>query len=415
MSNSVYRRCGCRDQDGKQYSAKRPCPQLANPKHGTWGYLLSYGSEPDPNRPGKRRRRQFRKMGFPSKQKAHSAVAKLRAQLDTHTYVEPSKVILADYAFQWLARRRTVGSGLKDTTAANYARYIRDDITPSKLGELKLTDIRRHHINAFAAELTAAGRGAVTVRRILARLQTILQTAVKDELIQNNPALGTDKPALPDAPVKVWEPDDVRTFLQRCAQHRLGIVFETAVLSGLRRGELCGLRWADVNLAKRKITIRRNRVTIDGKIQEQSTKTKAGLRTIPLSDVAVASLLVWQLRQAEEAEAADEAWQGTDYVFTNEIGRPLDPALLTRLFQRIRQQGEPLPPLSFHGLRHCAASLMLASGADIAVVSKLMGHASISVTSDVYGHLVGTIAQKAVDGAANLIAHTVHTHQGVEA
>ena len=77
---------------------------------------------------------------------------------------------------------------------------------------------------------------------------------------------------------------------------------------------------------------------------------------------------------------------------------------VTRLFQKIRKAGE-LPPSSFHGLRHCAASLMLASGAD-AVVSKLMGHASIAVTSDVYGHLVGTIAQKAVDGAANLIAHT---------
>jgi site-specific recombinase XerD len=102
-------------------------------------------------------------------------------------------------------------------------------------------------------------------------------------------------------------------------------------------------------------------------------------------------------------------------VFTNEIGAQLDPAYVTRLFQAIRKQGEPLAQLSFHGLRHCAASLMLASGADIAVVSKLIGHASIGVTSDVYGHLVGTIAQQAVDGVANLIAHTVHTQQGVDA
>jgi integrase len=77
--------------------------------------------------------------------------------------------------------------------------------------------------------------------------------------------------------------------------------------------------------------------------------------------------------------------------------------------------GGELPPLTFHGLRHSAVSLMLASGADIAVVSKLMGHASIAITADVYSHLVGTIAQKAVDGAANLIAHTVHTQQGVDA
>jgi hypothetical protein len=86
------------------------------------------------------------------------------------------------------------------------------------------------------------------------------------------------------------------------------------------------------------------------------------------------------------------------------------------LFQRLRKgPGEPLPPLSFHGLRHCAASLMLASGADIAVVSKLLGHASISITADVYGHLVGTVASDAVNGAANLIAHTVHTPEGVNA
>ena len=123
-----------------------------------------------------------------------------------------------------------------------------------------------------------------------------------------------------------------------------------------------------------------------------------------------------QLRQAEEAEAAAEAWQTQGHVFTMEDGRPLDPSYVTRLFQRLRMApGEELPPLTFHGLRHCAASLMLASGADIAVVSKLLGHASVAITADVYGHMIGTIAQEAVDGAANLIAHTVHTHRGVDA
>jgi integrase len=99
-----------------------------------------------------------------------------------------------------------------------------------------------------------------------------------------------------------------------------------------------------------------------------------------------------------------------------EDGRALDPGYVTRLFQVLRTgSGAALPPLSFHGLRHCAASLMLASGADIAVVSKLLGHASIAITSDIYGHLIGTVASEAVNGAANLIAHTVHTHEGVRA
>jgi integrase len=187
-------------------------------------------------------------------------------------------------------------------------------------------------------------------------------------------------------------------------------------LTGIRRGEITGLHWSDVDLVARKIAVRRNRVTVDGKITEQTTtKIRAGLRTVPLSHVAVATLLAWQLRQAAEVKAAAEAWVGDDHVFAMPDGRALDPSYITRLFQVIRKQEEPLPPLSFHGLRDCAASLMLASGADIAVVSKLMGHASIAVTSDVYGHLVGTIAQKAVDGAAALIVHTVHTPEGVDA
>ena len=86
---------------------------------------------------------------------------------------------------------------------------------------------------------------------------------------------------------------------------------------------------------------------------------------------------------------------------------------MTRMFQVIRKQGEPLPELTFHGLRHSAASLMLAGGADISTVSKLLGHASIAITADVYAHLVAAVGQRAVDGAANLLAHTLHSQQAV--
>ena len=333
------------------------------------------------------------------------------------TYIKPTTCTLGEYALEWLPRRDRSDKGLKATTLSGYRRYIEADIEPSALGGMRLTDIRRYHVATFVAELTNAGRGVVTVRRILTLLGTIFASALKDELIAANPGIGADKPALSDGLVKVWEPDDVRTFLMRCSRHRLGALFEIAVLTGLRRGELCGLRWSDVDLAAGKITVRRSRVSVRGRVLEQATtKTRAGLRTIPLSDAAVGALLSWQLRQAEEAEAAQEAWRTEGHVFTMEDGRALDPSYVTRLFSTLRKAGgEELPPLSFHGLRHCAASLMLASGADIAVVSKLLGHASIAITADVYGHLVGTIAQKAVNGAANLIAHTVHTQQGVDA
>lgn len=114
------------------------------------------------------------------------------------------------------------GLHVRATTVAGYKRYITDDITPSALGEMKLTDIRRYHVSQFRDELTKAGRGAVTVRRILTLLGTIFASAVRDELISANPAIGADKPAVSNGPAKVWEPDQVRMFLDRCAQHRLG-------------------------------------------------------------------------------------------------------------------------------------------------------------------------------------------------
>jgi integrase len=154
-------------------------------------------------------------------------------------------------------------------------------------------------------------------------------------------------------------------------------------------------------------------VSVDGRVQETTTKIRSGRRTVPLSDAGVAGLLAWQLRQAGDAEAAPEAWVGDGHVFCLEDGRPLDPAYVTRLFQLIRKEDEP-PELTFHGRRHSAASLMLAGGADISTVSKLLGHASISITADVYAHLVAAVGQRAVDGAAALIAHTSLSREGVK-
>jgi integrase len=97
-----------------------------------------------------------------------------------------------------------------------------------------------------------------------------------------------------------------------------------------------------------------------------------------------------------------------------EDGRALDPSYITREFQTIRKQSEPLPELRFHGLRHCAASLLIAGGGDLSTVSKLLGHSSVAVTADIYAHMIAGVGQRAVDGAAALIAHTSLTREAVK-
>ncbi|MEA5155574.1 tyrosine-type recombinase/integrase [Raineyella sp.] len=423
--SDVWRRCGCRDENGRQYrplpknptddQQARACPtMLTDPKHGTWGYTVSAGSDPATGK-----RRQIRKAGFTGVRAAERARAKLVTSLDDGTYREASNITVGEYCTAWLPRRKATGNGLRPSTARMYDAYITKDIVPSKLGATRLQDLRRSHVADFVHGLVEAGRGAPTVKRIIATLQAALAQAVKDEVIIANPATDTDLPTVRRKPVQAWEPAQVRAFLDQAATHRLGPLYEVTVLTGMRRGEVCGLRWDDVDLEHRRLTIRHNRVDAGGKVVESEPKTAAGRRSVALSDDAVAALLAWRLQQQTEAAEWAEAWNDTGYVFTLEDGNPLHPTYVTRLFQTIRKAAKLPDGATFHHLRHQAASNLIAAGVDIAVVSKILGHESIAITSDFYGHLVGSVAQDAVNAAAELLRtpaeHTLNTQGGAAA
>jgi integrase len=311
---------------------------------------------------------------------------------------------------QWLERAQRTRKGLRPSTVENYARYIRQDIIPSQLGATRLEDIRKHHLNGFIDDLVAAGRGAVTVRRIAAVVQGALRAAADGQLIPANPATRLALPHVDERPFQPWQPEEVGRFLDLAAQHRLGAFFEVAVFTGLRRSELAGLRWADVDLARGTLTVR-------------ASKTGAGLRVLDIDDRTVGALLAWRLAQEAERDAWGPAWASTGHVFTYEDGRPLKPQYLTRLFDKLRVQAG-LPEMTLHGLRHMHASLMIASGTDLAIVSKRLGHSSQSITADIYAHLVGSASRDAANRAAALVpsrrvledpgAHTLHAQAAQE-
>ena len=296
--------------------------------------------------------------------------------------------------------------------------YIVRDIAPTPLGRMRLSDIRRFHINQFSDHLIAEGRGPTTVRRIAAVIQGALRAAEQEDLIESNPSTGIRLPKVDRHEFEPWEPAQVGHFLDTAGSHRLGALFELAVLTGMRRGEIIGLRWSDVDLTRRSIAVRNNRVQAGKKIVEHQPKTKAGRRAVDLSDAAAGALIGWKVKPDNEHAEWGDAWQTTGYVFTYEDGTPLKPQYVTRLFDKIRLQAE-LPKLTFHGQRHEFASLMIASGADIAMVAKMLGHSSIVITSDLYTHLIGSRARQASESAAALLpprgasAHTLHTQEGV--
>ena len=393
MSSDVTRRCGCRDEQGKQYGAK--CPKLKSPRHGTWGYRLSAGFTPDTGK-----RRYVRESGFASHEDAKTAKLAAEKKLHGGTY-KFEKQTVDKYLAAWFARAVKNGD-LKPSSAHMYERYLERDIRPA-LGSVRLTSLRKFHVATFIDDLIDDGRGATTIRRIHATLRSALNDAVERDLLDYNPAARVKLPRIEKTKLHPWEPTEAGVFLDTASEHRLGVLFETAILTGLRRGELVGLRWADVDLAERKLTVNVQVVRVGKQALEGSIKTEAGQhRVVPLDDRLIGALVAWQIRQHGEREEWGALYEDSGRVFTMENGTELRPEYASRLFEQL-QATTKLRRQRFHDLRHLFASLALSNGEDMGIVSKIMGHSNSQITRDLYAHLVGDKARVTMQGVASLL------------
>ncbi|WP_028265198.1 site-specific integrase [Arthrobacter sp. MA-N2] len=405
----VTRRCGCRDETGKQYGAN--CPKLKNYRHGTWGFRLSAGFDPVNGK-----RRYVSDYSYTSSGDAEEAMREAEKELRGQVY-DFKKTTAAAYITEWLDAQE-VHEQLKPSTLRMYKSYVAKDIVPAFGAKLLLRDLRRAHVAGLIKALQDSGRGAVTIKRIHATLSSALTDAVQDGLIAENVAAGARLPKVEKSKVKVWEPGDAGKFLDFIAGyenvdshgrpngkvgHRLAALFEVAILSGMRRGELCGLRWQDLDLPGRRLVVRVQLVQVGKVVVEGTIKTDAGQdRVVALSDRAVAALIAWQFQQQQERQTWADAYTESGRVFTYEDGRQLRPGYVSKLLELMVTKAG-LPMMRLHDLRHLHASLMLASGQDLAIVSKSMGHSNSQITRDLYAHLVGDAARNAVEGAASLL------------
>lgn len=280
-----------------------------------------------------------------------------------------------------------------------YTTYLESDILPV-LGSKRLVKLTRNDVANFIDGLRDAGRGATTVRRIHATLSSGLTAAVKRGLMDANPAGLAELPDADHDKVSVWGREDTLRFLDAAHEHRLGDLFEVAIMTGLRRGELCGLKWEDVDLVAGRITVRRNLVQVGSEVVEGEPKTDAGARSVGIPAHVVDLLAKLKDRQDAEREAWAEAYQDSGRVFTYEDGRQLRPGYPSKVLEvLVKRLG--LPPMRFHDLRHLFASIQLDAGTPMAMVSKLMGHSTIAITADLYSHLMDDAAARAAEAAAS--------------
>jgi integrase len=343
-------------------------------------------------------RQQRSKGGHRTKTEAQAHLTEQLAHLQQGSYVEPSRITVAQYLREdWLPTQAT---RLKPSTLKGYTDIVEGRIVPH-LGGIRLAQLTGGQIARMYAELRTSGSrrpGADGLsERSLKHTHTTLHKALADatkrRLIQRNPADDVDSPKPRNIEMKVWAPAEARAFLDHVANHRLRAGFTLALANGLRRGELLGLRWDDIDLDAGVLAVRRARVAAGYKVHEGDPKSGRA-RVLHLDDGMVAELRRHRRVQREERMAAGEAWRETGYVFTSEDGTPLHPQTVAWHFEKaVKASG--LPAIRFHDLRHTCATVALSAGVHPKVVQEMLGHSSIAITLDLYSHVVPGMQREA--------------------
>lgn len=383
-------------------------------KGSTWTYQFAV-----PKADGGRR--HVSKGGFRLKSEAEEAMAVALAEhgQGPAVKVEPSKMPLANYLRdEWLP----LLSGLKASTRDGYRLQVEKYIVPH-IGDVRLCELTPGQVAKLYTILrerggVRKGKAGVqahkglserTVHKTHVILGSALSHAVEVGMLRTSPVTQMPKKNRPKQKgharpeMAVWTASEARTFLAAASGDRHGPIYDLALNTGLRRGELAGLRWVDIDLDAGVISVRRNRVSVAYKVHDGSPKSDRP-RTVDIDPPTVAMLRAHRRRQLEERLAWGEAWTDTGLVFTREDGTGLHPDTITwHLSRLIRDANKAtveahgdkagcsptlLPTIRLHDLRHTHATLGLAAGVPVKVMQERLGHASSQITLDLYSHVI---------------------------
>lgn len=358
------------------------------------------------------------------------------------------KVTLQQFTERWL--HEYAEQNLQPGTIQKYQEELMDKILPA-LGHLKLNDLKPHVVNSFFVSLTKDGarkdgkpggysRGSIAKTRNV--LSSVLRVAVEWEVIDRNPCDKTKVKGEDTADhLKFWTPEQTGLFLDyiempytvRIPGHdriddtgmkysvgdytttknvpeQLVVLFNLAVFTGMRKGEIVALQWSDIDFESDRIKVQRAVTVVQGKQVIKPPKTKTSHRTISIPHSLTVKLRHWQKEQIAYRLSVGDFWQGDNWVFTQANGKMMSYStpyesmqdILRRYNENVPEE-QKLPVIPFHGLRHTSATLLIASNQDVRSVSARLGHAQTSTTMNIYAHALEESDRKAADALENML------------
>ncbi len=360
------------------------------PRRNRAGKITSYrGAYVGPD--GKRRY-----VSGKNKEEARRALREARANADQGLVFDADNLQVGEYLDRWLSD--SVSDTVKATTFERYEQITRLHLKPA-LGQVKLKALTPAHVRGLYREKLKEGSSARTVRYVHTTLHKALKQAVMDGLIPRNATEAVKPPQPTREEMLPLTPEQAKLLLQVAHDtgNRLEALYVLAIHTGLRQGELLGLKWDDVDLsgATGSLQVRRTlSITKDGPIFT-SPKTTGSRRSVKLTGKAIEALKSHLERQLAEIDRVGSLWSENDLIFASETGEPLNRHNLTRRSFKPLLKRAGLPQVRFHDLRHTCATLLLTRNVNPKIVSEMLRHSTIAITLDTYSHVLPNMRDQA--------------------
>jgi integrase len=330
-------------------------------------------------------RRQQKRRGYPTRKSAEAELQKALQRASAGMFIEPSKMTLDSYLVdQWLP---AIEGTVRSSTLASYKGNITRHVVPM-LGSVRLQALTAPMLTVVYRKLgDDKALSPKTIRHVHTTIRKALSDAMKWGLVERNAASTAEPPKLVRSEMKTWNAGEVRAFLRYVEDDPMKVVFTLLCTTGMRRGEVLGLRWSDVDFDNARLRVQQTLTSVEYQLVFGEPKTARGRRSVPIDPTTLSVLRQHRARQNETRLMMGSAWTNAgDLVMVKPDGSPIHPDTVSDTFDR-RVKASGLRKIRLHDLRHTWATLALEANVPVKVVSEVLGHNSPAFTLDVYSHV----------------------------
>lgn len=362
-----------------------------NKETGKWDFVFNITMDPMTGK-----RRQVRRRGFKTKREAHDAMVKLKAEMLGGEHSDLSKLSYATFVDEWMKERTF---HLQETTFESHKMYLENVIKP-RIGHFQLRQIEPIHMQKFVNDLAIdIGYAPATVHLIYRIVSASLRKAKILKLINENPTIGITLPKLrKTAEINVWTLEEVNHFIDESKTikrlTRIYIACVIALLTGMRQGEIMGLRWKDIDFENQIIYVRQT-LTQTARIKA-GAKNNASIRNVHIPVKLIEELKLHKKRIIEEKKYYQRDYQDHGLIICTRDGRPMIPRNLRKEFYHLTEK-LGLPKIRFHDLRHTHATMLIQQNVNVKLISERLGHTDIQTTLNTYSHVLPNMQREVAD------------------